>query len=617
MSAMRRLAARAAEIALAHPVAVAVALALLVALPTVGQPFLFDDHFHLAVCEAATGGEGSRTTYLDRVRDAFGLVSLFEFFDGSEETTRAALTSGAAPWWTVDGLRISFWRPLSSHLGLLDFVLFGERAVLHHLHSVAWYLAMVLAWWLVLRGQLPRATAVLALLLFCVDEAHHMPVNWIANRHALVSGALGLVGLAAYLRGCDRGSWGWMALAAGLFGLGLLGGESALGVMAYAGAHALFRPAEPRISRGGRLARLSVVALPGAIWMTVYKLAGFGAWGSGSYLDPGSAPGEYLAAAGPRMVVLVGDHVTKFPADLWTFAPAMRPVLLTSGIVAVVGLALWLKVAWKDLDPRERATLRWTIPGALAALVPAVAVAPSSRQLLIPGLGGAVVLAVLIRSGWRVRSRWAEVPGPARIPAIVAIILAFMHLPSPPVSWWISTSVLTRIAREGTALTEQTAALLAQHGGGEGKDVFVLSAPDAGVGVYLPLELYRSDAPFPDSWHAISMAPLDLELTRTDARTLEISVPEGELLVTAGETIGRSPRFPMSVGDVVDLGAATVRVAEVGDRGPTRLALEFPGGVDDPSLLLLTWHEGEMAAVPPPAEGETTAIPWSQGPLAM
>ncbi len=605
---------------IAHPLATALALAALVTASTLGQPFLFDDHFHLAVCEAATAGDdGPRGAYLEQLRDAFGLWSLFEFHDGSEATWRASVETGAAPWWTVEGLRLSFWRPLSSQLELLDYRLFGDHPLPYHLHSVAWYLLLLAAWWWVLRGTLPRQTAVLALLLYAVDEAHHMPVDWIANRHALVSTALGVLGLAAYLRWCrDRWRPG-LPLALLGFALALLGGETALGVLAYTGAYAVFHPGEagpdgrpshvPWLRRLGRA--LPVVALAAA-WAVVYRIGGFGAWGSGSYLEPTS--GEYWLAAGPRMVVMVGDQLGRLPSDLWSFVPALRPVLLAQGLIGVVAVGLWLRFAWHELEPDERSALRWMLPGALLALIPAVAVEPAARQLLVPGLGGAVLLAVLIRAGLRHWDRRKEKLGVARLTMIAAIALLCMHLPSPPISWYASTSALTRIARQGTALAAQTVPLLADA---DGEHVVVLVAPDAAVGVYLPLELYRRDVPFPASWHTLSLAPHDLRWTRTDARTLRFDVVDGELLATHGERMGRHPRYPLAAGDEVELGFARLRVDAVGEHGPTGFSLRFDDSAALERVRWLSWDGDALQPVDPPAVGEAGTLPYVPGPLAF
>ena len=624
MPAVRRFAERFRELVLARPVEWAVAFALLVALPTTMQPFLFDDHAHLLVCEAATGGgrpRDARHRHLLSRRDAFGMVSLFEWLDGTPETHRAAITTGAAPWWTLEGLRISFWRPLSSHLLLLDFALFGEDPVPYHLHSVLWYLAMILAWWLVLRRSLPRSAAVLALLLFTLDGAHQMPVGFIANRHALVSGTLGLFGLAAYLRWCEEGWRLGIVLSVPLFALALLGGENALGVMAYAGAHALFFPGTTlpngRSTAFGwrqRLVRALPVVTLAATWACVYKMKGFGTWGSGVYIDPASAPGEYLIAAPSRLTVLLGDHLGGPPADLWSIVPAFRPVLIGIGLLGVGAVAIWLKVAWRSLDPAERAALRWMISGALFALIPMAAAPPMSRLLLIPSLGGSVLLAVLIRSGWRAWGRRPKPSGWARIPPIAAVALAVMHLAAQPIGWWAGTAILGRIARDCTAVAQQTAALLAEEGVNK-RHVVVLNSPHVALGMYLPAELYRLDVPLLSSCHVISLAPRNLLLRRRDARTLEITVQGGELLTTYFETLWRSPRFPMKVGDAVDLGAFRIEIDAVGERGPTRISLRFDKPLSEASVLMLAWYDGALRVVPAPAVGTTMTIAWSPAPL--
>ncbi len=75
----------------------------------------------------------------------------------------------------------------------------ARNALGYHLHSLAWYLAVVALFGVLLRRFLPGALGALALLLFTVDDAHLLPVGWISNRNALISTAGGLLGLWMHL----------------------------------------------------------------------------------------------------------------------------------------------------------------------------------------------------------------------------------------------------------------------------------------------------------------------------------------------------------------------------------------------------------------------------------
>jgi hypothetical protein len=62
-------------------------------------------------------------------------------------------------------------------------------------------------------------------------------------------------------------------------------------------------------------------------YLVMYKLRGFGAYGSGSYVDPVGEPGRFLLSALVRVPVLLSGLVMEVPADLW-LARGLRPVLV-------------------------------------------------------------------------------------------------------------------------------------------------------------------------------------------------------------------------------------------------------------------------------------------------
>ncbi len=55
------------------------------------------------------------------------------------------MRQSALPWWAVDGIRLSFFRPLSSALLVLDHAIAGRHPLPYHLHSIAWYVLAALA----------------------------------------------------------------------------------------------------------------------------------------------------------------------------------------------------------------------------------------------------------------------------------------------------------------------------------------------------------------------------------------------------------------------------------------------------------------------------------------
>ncbi|WNG46642.1 hypothetical protein F0U60_22905 [Archangium minus] len=177
--------------------------ALVLALPTAWLGFISDDFIHLLILE---GFPAPGTPW-----------DLFRFAGGDPAGLQPLLDEGPYPWWTLPELKLTFWRPLSSALAVMDYNLFGRNAVGWHLHSLVWYLGLVALFGALLRRFLPGVIGALALFLFAIDGAHFMVAGWIANRNALVAAVPALFGLWMHL---------WIAgeqVRPTLVGVGLLG----------------------------------------------------------------------------------------------------------------------------------------------------------------------------------------------------------------------------------------------------------------------------------------------------------------------------------------------------------------------------------------------------------
>ena len=129
------------------------------------------------------------------------------------EGVRWAFTTGAA----------SNWHPLTWISHMLDVQLFGPEPGRQHLVNVlfhAFNAALLFALLQGMTGALWRSAVVAG--LFAVHPLHVESVAWIAERKDVLSVALGLLSLRAYLRYVRRPGPGGYLLVAALFVLGLL-----------------------------------------------------------------------------------------------------------------------------------------------------------------------------------------------------------------------------------------------------------------------------------------------------------------------------------------------------------------------------------------------------------
>ena len=115
---------------------------------------------------------------LPQLGDAWDLYN----FTGAPGAFPKMIADGPYPWWSYAQMRLGFFRPLSSALIHLDVNVIGDHVVLWNLHSIAWYLALLGLVFALYRRVLSSAAAPLALLFFAIDDAHWMPVGWLANR---------------------------------------------------------------------------------------------------------------------------------------------------------------------------------------------------------------------------------------------------------------------------------------------------------------------------------------------------------------------------------------------------------------------------------------------------
>ncbi len=590
------------------------ALAAALSVSALWMGLFVDDYFHVAIIEKLI---------------PFGSAwNLFDFAPGNPEVLWPRVCSGPLPWFTLPEMKATFFRPLSSLLTIADHAVFGRHFVWWHLQSMLWYLLLVSAWGLILRKTVPGAVGALALLIFTIDEAHWFPVAWLANRNALVATAPALWGLYAHIRWREDG-WKWgLPLSLAGYVTGLLGGESALGVLAYVAAYEAF--AGPG-SLSTRVRSLLPAAAIGTVYIVVYKACGYGAFGSGSYIDPIQEPFDYLAIAPSRILTLIAGALIGVPADLSVIVEWLRPIQAVAGLGALLLFAVLLRMAWPVLDAPQRRALTWMIPGALFSLLPVAATFPSSRLLLAASLGASFVLASVLTYWWTHRTvcqqfvsvRQTVTPancgqGRARR-SFVAFgwFLVVVHLIAPPIVWVAQSAVVTVFGKK--VVQTSLKAEMGEPVSTNGHHYILLVGPDPLTSIYTPLiRVVEEKRPFPkdDSWQAISQALCAHRVTRTHANRLELEVIGGSMLGTEFERLFRSPRYPFHPGQQVSLGYMTITILELGETGPSKVALEFDRSLeDDASLWFLIWKDGHLRRFQPPPVGASIVLPRERGLL--
>jgi hypothetical protein len=553
-------------------------LAVLLALPCVTSGFRLDDHLH--------------RFYLGLWRAGTPLGpwwDLYQAAEGDPTLTRARMDLGYTPWWTLPELRVRFLRPVSAATHLVDATLWPTSPVTMHVHSLAWAFALVAAT-ARLYGRLfaGAGVAAIAAVLYAVDEAHVTPIGWIAQRNALVAALFCVLALLAHDRwrraGWRPGAW----LGPLVFALALFSAEIAVAGIALVGAHALCLDEGPRRARAIAVAPWLAVVV---VWRVLYQTFGYGAYGSGLYLDPVREPATFLARMPERLSALVLGDLTWPSAEAWGLGPAppWMPALLTVLVIAALALAL------------GRAGLRdrrvWFCALAYAgALVPCAAVPASDRMLLLAGVPGSGLVALAIVHAFA-RGRWlAHVVGAVLVVrhGLVAAIEVPARIAALPEELEAAQRVAVDSLPADAALAEQ--------------DLVLVNSPPSFVGAYVWMYRLGTDAAVPKKLRPLGSTDRAVIVSRPDAHTLVLQ-PVGGYLGDPFSQLVRSASHPFAPGERVELDGLALTVVAVHQGRPFVVQAQFDVPLEHASLRWATWRGDRFVEFVPPPVGERAALP--------
>ncbi len=516
-------------------------------------------------------------------------LDLFTFASGAPADVHALVDSGVFPWWADPTAKLSFFRPITSATHWLDHRLWGRSPTLMHAQNLCWWaLALCMVAW-VYRRYLGATSgvALLALVLYAVDDAHGPAVGWVANRNAFVALALSLPSLVWHDRwrrdGWRPGAW----LAPLSLAVGLLAGEAALATTAYLAAYTFHLER----SRGlGRFAPMLPSLAVVVVWTLVYRMLGFGAAHSGVYLDPGAEPAAFLSALPRRATALwAGQFFLPWSdfATLYGYLSAHAAATMT-WVLAVTSLVLALGFVgvWRR-DP----VARFFATGVVLATVPICSTFPADRLLFFVGVGAMGLVAQLLVGG----GRW-----PVRVLATIYVIVHLVM--APPLLAIRSRSMLSVEAPLARAERSIPWAPSVRN------QTVVLVNPPADLFVgYVLLTRRAQGTPEPERLRWLSATPRGVEVQRVDDRTMLVR-PVGGFTAEVSEQMLRSPRRPLHVGDRVELTGVDITLEGATEK-PTAARFVFDRSLEDPSLVWLKWDIDRFAPFALPAVGERVTLP--------
>lgn len=574
---------------LAHPrqPAVVIALAVVLVLPALRVPLFSDDYIHAIRLSPTLTFPGFDDPPWD----------LFAFASGDPEQRRELMEAGAFAWWTADGFKMAFWRPLSVATHALDHRLWAHSSALMHAHSIVWFgLLLVLLRTLYRRFHAPWIAG-LALLLYAVDDARGMVVTFVANRNALVAAVFAVAALIAHDRWCRDGWRPGVTVAPLLLGLGLLAGESALALAGYLVAYALCIDRAPLSRRLARLAPYAVVVLA---WVVAYRALGYGTHASGIYINPADEPARFFQALVVRLPVVLLGQIAGPPSDLWL----LYTVPVAASVYALALLVLGVAAAVLRPVLRQSAVARFWTLGAILAAVPICATFPSDRLLVFVGIGAMGTIAMVLGAALDPDLLPGALRGSAWSRATV-IFLVLIHLCAAPLLLPLRSLTGVQLA----AAMEAAGRSLPDHDGLRDQTLVVVSAPADGMVAYMPPERAARGLPRPKRLRLLASSVAAVQVRRLDAFTLRIR-PLNGYYSSEIERMVRGLSEPMAPGTTVALSDMTVTVTAVTDDGRAAEAdFRFRVPLEDPSLLWMRWQGAALAAYVPPGIGESHTLP--------
>jgi hypothetical protein len=244
--------------------------------------------------------------------------------------------------------------------------------------------------------------------------------------------------------------------------------------------------------------------------------------------------------------------------------------------------------------------------GSVIALVPATATFPANRLLTFVGFGAMGLVASFLGALRSAR--------PPRWRTAVAAALVVTHLVIAP---FMKPATAYGMKIYGRPM-EVAAASLPSSGDLAEQDLLVVSAPEYLTYVtFLPSMQHANGRPLPRRMVGLLSGEVEAEVSRRDARTLQVRVRGGLFDDYLGRLF-RSDRHPLRAGDVVDLPRMRVEVLDADERGqPTELLFRFPVPLEDPSLLWVVWKDRGYVPFAPPADGETLLVPAPSSAVAL
>jgi hypothetical protein len=555
----------------------ALAVGMLLALPALWVGMQLDDYFHWGLVT-------QRSQVLQTVSPA-SPYGLFSFLDGDPARVMDLMNLGLVPWWTYPQVEYAFWRPLTELTHGLDYGIWPSHPVVMHVHSLLYFTLMLWCGFRLFNQIQGQSKAwVWAVFLFTLSYAHGVPAGWLANRNAVLAVLFVILTLSAHHQWREGTRSPLNLKSSVFFTLGLLCGEMAVTAAAYLFSYVFFYERGPWRERIYSLVPYGVI---GAAWLSVRTILGYGASGSGHYIDVLQTPGLFVQLLMERGLDLLGGLFWVIPPELGSGLPDARR------LVFLLMFGLLMLVAWPLLKADRRA--RFWLLGALLCLVPVCSTIPHSRLLIASTVGSAGFLGLLIaawRNGELAPLGFKRVLTSALMGLVVVlqIGLSALLLPLEMVSMRLAGDGMLNngaLSWDLSNIPRDTTPIL-------------INPPLSSAGGYINgVRAYHSLPVTSKTW-LLASGTQPLTLSVLNRHTLDIQSEKG-LYDPIQEGVLRGPQVPFSVGDSVQLAGMIVTVMQVDNGIPVHARFQFARPITSDSYQFAHWNSGSVAPCELPA----------------
>ena len=560
--------------------------------------FMADDFMQLGILEGV-----SPCTWL-------GPMDVYTLADGNLAHMRTLKDSGAFQWFWDPEFKAKFFRPLSSVLLIMDHAIFGLNPIGYSIHNLLWFSALIIAAGFLMQRAVPGRISSLAIIIFSISGIHWYVVYWTAARHIIVAASIGLWSLLAYTKWREQG-WkkGRIISISGIL-LSLLAGEAALGVLAYFFAYELLSTDD---ALKQKLKNLLPVIILTVVYLIVYKSLGYGAYGGSGYLNPVSEPLQFLLAFPGRSLALAGSMIVGGHAELWMFPSIRLYMILIAVLIIILFTILFKKVSSLSGDRTRlypetnenrhtrtaqligspRRGVRWMLLGSVISLIPFSAASPGARCLVVPFVGGAVIISFVLYYWWNSVRKLPCLK--LRFLSIFCWLLLFIHFAFAPIQRFVGPGFAKQVFANRLKSVLEKAEFNHQQ---PPQKIVLLTVPDFSIGLHSYYYQKLNREPMPESWWVLSWENCGHRIFRSGTNSFELELINGSI-----------NRSFLKKGTVIELTGMAVTVLKVDKDGVRCIEFRFDCSLDDSSLQFLAWIDGRLKAVQMPPIGQSIFLP--------